>query len=117
MALLEELKTMGVDVDDGLKRVMGKEGSYIKFLGKFVKMMNEEAVRPDFADAELEETIGKVHSIKGVSGNLSISPVYDAYTEILDQLRNGQIEEAREGIRNVIPVQEKIVKCIQKYME
>lgn len=117
MTLLEELKTMGVDVDDGLKRVMGKEKLYTKLLGTFARTIDGQAVRPDFDDSELEETIEKVHSIKGTSGNLSISPVYDAYTKILGWLRNGQIEEAREGIRNVIPVQEEIVSCIRKYME
>lgn len=117
MTLLEELKNLGVDVDDGLKRVMGKEKLYTKLLGTFVKTIDGQTVQPDFAVAELEETIEKVHSIKGTSGNLSLSPIYDAYTKILGQLRGGQIEEAREGIRAVLPIQEEIVNCIRKYME
>ena len=117
MTLLEELKTLGVHVDDGLKRVMGNEKLYIKLLGTYVRTVKGQAVQPDFDSSECKEIIEKVHSIKGTSGNLSITPVYEAYAQILNQLRGGQIEEAREGIRNVLPVQEEILNCIQKHME
>lgn len=117
MTMLEELKSLGVDVDDGLKRVMGKEKLYIKLFGTFVKTIEGQIVRPDFDISECEETIEKVHSIKGTSGNLSITPIYEAYTQILNQLRGGEIEAARAGIRNVLPIQEEIVNCIKKHME
>ena len=39
MNLLDELRTLGVDVDDGLKRLMGNEKLYKRLLGSFVKMI------------------------------------------------------------------------------
>ncbi len=117
MSLLEELKELGVDVDGGVKRINGNEALYTRLLGSFVKMMKANYVTPDFTDDEREEMIEKTHSVKGTSGNLSITPVYDAYTEIVNQLRAGDLDKAREVLANILPIQDKIVECIEKHMQ
>ena len=48
MNLLDELRALGVDVDDGLKRVMGNEKLYTRLLGSFVKMIKGSEVSVDF---------------------------------------------------------------------
>ena len=48
MELFEELRALGVDIDDGLKRVMGNEKLYKRLLGSFVKMIDTNTIRPDF---------------------------------------------------------------------
>lgn len=116
MNLLDELRALGVDVDDGLKRVMGKESLYTRLLGSFVKVIRDNAVSPDFDASDSKAMIEKTHTIKGTAGNLSLTPIYESYTEILGLLRTGKPEEARELLQKVIPVQEEIIACIEKYM-
>ena len=116
MNLLEELRDLGVDVDDGLKRIMGNEKLYVKLLGSFVKMIKGNAVAPDFDAADCTEAIEKAHAIKGTAGNLSLTPIYASYSEILSLLRNGKPEEAREILNKILPVQESIVACIERDM-
>ena len=43
MELFEELRALGVDIDDGMKRLMNNEGLYKRMLGLFVNA--EEPVR------------------------------------------------------------------------
>lgn len=117
MALLDELKALGVNVDEGLKRINGNEKLYIKLLGSFTKSIRTYSVGCDFDAANCDEVIEKTHAIKGVSGNLSITPVYEAYTKIVELLRAGNPEEARALLEKIIPVQEQIVACIEKHME
>lgn len=116
MTLLEELKTLGVDIEEGMQRLLGNAGLYEKMLGKFVKMMEDLSIRPDFDSHNYDEIIEKAHTIKGTSGNLSITPVYEAYSEIVRLLREGQPEQAKEILAEVLPVQDEIVKCIEKHM-
>lgn len=116
MNLLDELRTLGVDVDDGLKRLMGNEKLYTKLLGSFVKMMKSQAVDTEFDAADCTEAIERAHAIEGTAGNLSLTPIYESYTEILGLLRNGKPEEARELLKKVAPVQEGIVACIENHM-
>lgn len=117
MSLFEDLKDLGVDVDGGLKRINGNEKLYTKLLGSFIKAIKTYDVQADFDADGCAEMIEKTHAIKGVSGNLSITPVYESYTKIVDLLRAGNIEDAKILIREILPVQAKIVECIEKHME
>lgn len=116
MNLLDELRALGVDVDDGLKRVMGNEKLYTRLLGSFVKMIKGSEVPLDFDASDCTEAIEKAHAIKGTSGNLSLTPIYNSYNEILTLLRTGKPEEARELLKKIVPVQNEIVACIEKNM-
>lgn len=115
MTLLEELKSLGVDVQEGLERLGGNEALYTKLLGSFVKSIETHYVQPDFDNNDYQDIIEKTHALKGTSGNLSLTPIYKAYTEIVDLLRAGQPEQAKEKIEKILPVQEEIIRCIEKY--
>lgn len=117
MSLFDELRTLGVDVDGGLKRINNNEKLYTRLLGSFVKSIDSQYVPADFDEANVTEQIEKAHAIKGTAGNLSITPVYEAYTKVVDLLRSGQIEEARPILEEVLPVQTDIVSCIKNHME
>lgn len=117
MGLFEDLKALGVDVDGGLKRLGNNQGLYKRLLNTFVKSMKGQMVQPDFDTTNYEDVKEKAHAIKGTSGNLSITPVFEAYSEIMDLLRAGKPEEAKAILEKVIPVQEEIIRCIEKYAE
>lgn len=114
MDLLEELKKLGVDIDDGVARLGGKEELYRKLLGSFVKTIHQYYVETDFDGADCTDAIEKAHAIKGAAGNLSITPIYEAYTKIVDLLRADQPEQAQEILVNILPIQENIIKCIEE---
>ncbi len=117
MALLEDLKALGVNVEEGLKRLNGNEKLYTRLFGSFLKTLNANAVTPDFDAEDCTEVIEKTHTIKGTAGNLSVTPLYEAYSEILALLRSGQAEQARPILEKILPVQEEIIQCIKKYSE
>lgn len=116
MTFFEELKALGVDIDEGLKRLGGNEALYTKLLGSFLKTMEKNFVSSDFDAADCTEAIEKAHAVKGTAGNLSITPLYESYTEILKLLRGGEPEEARALLEKILPEQEKIVSCIKNHM-
>ena len=117
MSLFEELKELGADIDGGLKRLGGNEKLYTRLLGKFADTFHAGVVSPDFDADDCTEAIEKAHAIKGTAGNLSLTPIYESYSEILGLLRGGKPEEARELLKKIIPVQDQIIACIQKNIE
>ena len=116
MSLLDEMKELGVNVDEGLKRFMGNSALYEKMFGSFVKMINKSLVDPDFDANDYQDVIEKTHAIKGATGNLSITPLYEAYSKIVSLLREDKPEEAREVLKNILPVQAEIVSRIEKHI-
>lgn len=114
MALIEELKTYGVNVEEALDRMMGNTALYEKMLGRFVDMAETSAVTPDFDNNDYQEIIEKAHALKGATGNLSLTPLYEAYTEIVSLLRKDDPEQAKKILTDILPVQKDILDCIQK---
>ena len=51
MSLFEELKELGVDVDEGLERVMEDESLYEMTLSMFIDSVNNNPIRPEDFDA------------------------------------------------------------------
>lgn len=116
MDLFEELRGLGVNIDEGLNRLGGNEALYKRLLGTFTKSIKSYSLNPDFGSDEYVEITEKAHAIKGVSVNLSITPIYEAYSQIVSLMRCDQPDKAKDVLKNVLPVQDKIVNCIEKYM-
>ncbi len=114
MNLLEELKALGVNVDEGLERLAGNEALYKRLLGTFIKTINTYGVEPDFDRNDYSEIIEKTHAIKGITGNLSLTPLYEAYTRIVDLLRAGNPEQAQMVLEQILPIQKEIIDCIER---
>lgn len=116
MEYRNELESLGINVAEGIDRVMNDEDFYEMTLGIFVDTVNENRIAlEDFAKDDLEDLIGQVHMMKGMTGNLSITPLYEGYMEVLGLLRGNKPKEAKAAMEKVLPVQEKIVECIAKH--
>lgn len=116
MNLLDELRGMGIKVDEGLNRLGGNTAIYTKMVTtSFVKMMKGYSVDPNFGSENYQDVIEVAHAIKGAAGNLSITPLYEGYGEIVDLLRKGEPEQAREILVKLLPVQEQILGVIEKH--
>ena len=115
MNLIEELKKFGVDVDEGLARVMGDNSLYEMMLGMFVDAVRDNPVSAaDYDGADLEGLIKRVHMLKGVTGNLSLTPLFNGYNQSLILLRAGKAADAKAEFERMQPVQAEIIACINK---
>lgn len=116
MSLIEELKGLGVDVNEALDRVMGDEDLYVMMLGMFLSSVAENPVSPeDFNGADLEGLTKRVHTLKGITGNLGLTPLFNSYTESLGLLRSGDGKGAKAVYEKLLPVQTSIIDCIQRH--
>ncbi len=88
MITIDALKEYGANVDEGLGRCMGNEALYLKLVStipneeKFSKLM--ESLEANDLDSAFENA----HALKGVTGNLALTPLYDPLVEITELLRS-----------------------------
>ena len=116
MEYREELEKLGVNVEEALERVMDDEPLYEMMLGIFVDTVNETPISlEDFDGNNVENLANQVHMMKGMTGNLSITPLFNAYKEVLELLRANKPKEAEKAMERLLPVQEKIVECIESH--
>lgn len=112
MDILEELRELGVDIDEALERFMKNEGLYKRMLAKLPSNIDNLKILPFIEAGDNQTALSNAHTLKGVTGNLSLTPLYKAYTEIVALFRAGKPQEAKALLLETIPVQDKIVACI-----
>ena len=116
MTLTEEMELLGADVADAMKRFSGKTAFYERMLKKLPASVEANPVLSIIEAGDYATATANAHTLKGVMGNLSVAPLYQAYTEIVNDLRANEPEKAKELVIATLPIQEKFVECIKKYM-
>lgn len=89
----KSLEDNGTDVETVLKRFLGNEAMYMKFIMKFMDDKSYEGVIESIEKKDYEEAFKSAHSLKGVTANLGIEPIRAAASRITDLLRNKPVEE------------------------
>ncbi len=115
MNLIQELKALGVNTEEGLERMGGNSVFYERMLFKLRDLIKDSPVRMDFDCSNYSDIIEAAHTIKGAAGNLAVTPIYKSYSEIIQLLRKQQPEQAKKVLEEVLPVQTAIIDCIGRY--
>lgn len=87
MLTVDSLKAFGADTSDGLKRCMDNQAFYLKLVEKALEDKNFEVLEQSIAAKDLEKAFEAAHSLKGVLGNLALTPIYTPVLEITELLR------------------------------
>ncbi len=87
MITIDKLNEFGADTDEGLARCFGNEGLYLKLGNMICQEGNCEKLRSALDNGDLDTAFEAAHALKGVLGNLSLTPMYNKSVEITELLR------------------------------
>ena len=108
----EKLENAGVDLPVVLERFLNNEDLLLQFLKKFSSDNNYQLFRDAMEQKDFEEAFKAVHNLKGLCGNLSITPLYEAVCVEVEFLRNNKHEEALEYVPEVVERYNKAVEIL-----
>ena len=115
MDLITELEALGVNTKEAVERLNNNSAFYVRMLGKFTAELENHPVMPCLESGDNATAVANAHTLKGLTGNLSITPLYTAYTEIVALLRANEPEKAKQLMADTLPIQSEIAACIEKY--
>ena len=115
MDILTELKGFGVDIDDAMNRFVNNKELYLKMLLKLKPNIEKLPVLSLIESGDNEQALANAHTLKGITGNLSLTPLFGGYTKVVELFRAGNPAEAKNVLEGILPVQNDIVACIDKY--
>lgn len=92
----KELRENGAGVDVAINRFMGNKGLYQKFLLKFKDDRSYEGIVENLNGGNYEGAFNSAHTLKGVSANLGLDPIYKGACEITELLRGKAPEEVEK---------------------
>lgn len=111
------LKAVGIDVDEGIGRFMGREDMYCKFLYKFAADENFPLCKKDMETGDIESAFRHAHALKGITGNLSMNQFYKHLYDVVEALRANDEELARKLFDNLAAEYDTLIAAIEESKE
>lgn len=112
MLTIDALKNYGANVEEGLSRCINNEALYLRLAGTVPDEKNFDKLHEALAANNLDEAFDAAHALKGVLGNLALTPIYDKVAEITELLRartemdyselESEIRNKREELRSIM---------------
>ena len=106
---LEDLRQYGANVEEGVTRCAGNEAFYLRLAEMIKNEPGFDRLEKAVLGGQLREAFEAAHSLKGVLGNLAITPLYEPMCEITELLR-AETETDYSGLLGTIR-QEKEKYC------
>ena len=110
MITIEELRSNGADVETGLSRCLGKEDLYLKLVGMGLSDSKFEELGKVLDQGELSRAFELCHALKGVIGNLAITPLYEVLSDMTEKLRKGESADYSSLYSEIINLRSKFWK-------
>lgn len=86
-ATIEKLKNYGADVQGALKRFVDDEEFYCSCLSEFKAERNFEILGQAVRAGDYAQAFDVAHMLKGVAGNLGLTPLYISICVLVESLR------------------------------
>lgn len=83
----------GGDNSIAMGRFFGNEGMYLRFLDMFFQDESFQQLENALDAGDLKDAFAAAHTLKGVAGNMGLTPFYEAVCVIVERLRT---EEPRK---------------------
>jgi len=84
---IDDLIAYGANVEEGLSRCMGNEDFYLRLVGTLKGEQGYDTLKAALDAGDLQAAFEAAHALKGVLGNLSITPLYEPMSELTEYLR------------------------------
>ena len=83
----EKLNDFGANTSEGLSRCYGNEMLYLRLVGMIPAEANFDKLQDALQSGDLDGAFEAAHALKGVLGNLSLTPMYQVCSEMTELLR------------------------------
>ncbi len=113
MLTIDKLNKFGADTALGLERCINNEEFYFRLI---IKAINDDSfinLKKEIENKNYNEAFKIAHSLKGVLGNLSLTPLYEIDYEITELLRNEKDIDYKEYIDKLLLKREELIELIK----
>lgn len=88
------LTNAGVDVKGGIERFVGNEDLFARMLKKFLDEPSYGRLVAAIADNDRKEALAASHTLKGLCGNLSLTRLFELFSEQVALIRDDEWDKA-----------------------
>ncbi len=114
----EIFEAYGGNYDNTLGRFLGNESMYLRLLKMFFQDENMCLLGTAIENQEWRAAFEAAHTLKGVTGNMGLDPLYDAVCNIVEPLRLDDGDTDYTALYQIIQQEyEKVTQLYQQLTE
>ena len=110
MLTLDALKEFGADTEKGLAMCMGNEALYLRLAGSVPAEPRFAELAAAIERKDYDAAFESAHALKGVLGNLSLTPLYDKASKITELLRSRTDTDYSEMMKELTDAKDALAK-------
>ena len=110
MLTIEKLKEYGANVEEGVHRCADQEDFYLMMVKKSLESDKYDVLSKAIEVNDLDKAFEAAHNIKGVLGNLSLTPIYETAVELTEYLRARTVMDYRPLVKKLFNQKEELEK-------
>lgn len=112
MLSIETLNEFGVNTKEGLTRCMNNEKFYFKMIKMGLASDQFDKLGAALENNQLDEAFEAAHALKGVLGNLALTPIYNPLAEMTELLRAGKSEDYITMYKPILELRNKLLALV-----
>lgn len=106
------LKKAGIDCLAGIRRFSGNAALYEKYLKKFAADENFKLAKNAIEEKNYEDMLKYVHTLKGVTGNLSMTELFNSCSELVIVIRDKEFNRVDEIFNRISVLHSNVCEAI-----
>lgn len=115
--LSAKLAPYGIDLPDAMERMDNDEALYERLALKYLKNTNYVDLVAAMEAQNYDDAYTAAHTLKGVSGNLSLAKLYKVSAAISDALYQGEYQAAAQMMPDLKAAHDKAVEGLVKWQD
>ena len=112
MLTIETLNEFGVNTKEGLTRCMNNEKFYFRMIKMGLASDQFDKLGAALENNRLDEAFEAAHALKGVLGNLALTPIYNPLAEMTELLRAGKSEDYVTMYKPILELRNKLLALV-----
>lgn len=113
----QKLLKAGINYEAGLQRFSGKRELYEKFLNKFPEDESYGNMEKALKAGDWDQAFCHAHTLKGLSGNLSMDELYTHLIPFVEALRDNETEKVEALAERVKISYETVVEALKQHRD
>ena len=109
MLTIEKLKEYGADTETGVARCLGAEDFYLELVNSVLPDTKLDELGAALKANDLDQAFDIAHALKGMYGNIAITPIFEPVNEMTELLRSRTQTDYSALLSKALAQKEKLV--------
>ena len=114
MLTIEKLDQFGANTAEGIARCAGMEALYLRLVKMIPNEKNFDNLKAAIEANDLDAGFAAAHALKGVLGNLSLTPMFDKIDEMTELLRSRTQTDYSASLGELLDLKEQLTALCEE---